>query len=108
PQIPAKQISEQRAHEVDRQKIPMQVSLADPSMPKRQGKEQPIQWVRRSRLRLTKQRLTCPVFRIPERKVALMPLARLELIPWQNLKSQVGSLQPGDLLGENQLPTENH
>ena len=107
-EVAAKEVATERGDEVDQQVVPVHGGLANPAVAEGDGKEEPVDWVDDAGLGLADEGLAVPLIWVPKWNAVPVELGGLELKPGKDLVGEVGALQPGVLIGEDQFPAESN
>ena len=107
-EVAAEEVATERADEVDQQVVPVHGALANPAVAEGGGEEEPVDWIDDARLGLADERLAVPLIRVPKWDGVRVELGCFDLEPGKDLVGEVGTFEPGVLIGEDQFPAESH
>jgi hypothetical protein len=93
---------------VDQEVVPMHGALANPAVAEGGGEEEPVDWIDNAGLGLADEGLTVPLVWVPKWNAVCVEFGCFKLEPGKDLVGEVGTFEPGVLIGENQFPAESH
>ncbi len=106
-EVAGEPVTEEGGLEMDEDPIPVEEGEADvAAVDERQGGEEEVEGIERSRLGLADEGLAGPDARVPERELAAVEFIGLELEARDLEVDHVGMVEPDVLAGEGEFPVE--